>query len=93
MLRILECYVLWAIGELSNDEVESLRKVEPKLRQVFGKEGDWREIVTQVMDLPENIAELIKANWAKNQDLARQRHITLTGQQFAEMFVDENLVS
>jgi hypothetical protein len=32
----------------------------------------------------------VRRMWANNQDIARKNGLTLTAQQFAEMFVDEN---
>jgi len=83
MLRLLECYVLWAIGKLESKEEETLSQMEPKLRQVLKQQGDWREIVSRAMALPANMPDLIRAKWTET---------TLAPQQFAEMFVDANLV-
>ncbi|AHF89145.1 hypothetical protein OPIT5_01590 [Opitutaceae bacterium TAV5] len=91
MLRLLECYVLWAIGKLESKEEYTLAQMEPKLRQVLNQEGDWREIIARAMSLPSNMPELIRANWAENLEIAKQHSATLTPQQFAEMFVDDNL--
>lgn len=92
MLRLLECYVLWAIGKLERKEEQTLGQMEPKLRQVFNQQGDWREILARGMSLPANMPELIRANWAENLEIAKQHSATLAPQQFAEMFVDDNLV-
>lgn len=91
MLRLLECYVLWAIGKLESKEQEALSQMEPKLHQVFKQQGDWRSIVSGVMALPGNMPDLIRAKWTENVEIARQHETTLTPQQFAEMFVDSNL--
>jgi hypothetical protein len=93
LLRVLECYVLWAIGELGETEELKLRGMEPQLRQALKQQGNWREVVEKTMELPSNMPELIRINWEKNQAIAKQQHIELTGQQFAEMFVDSNLAS
>ena len=92
MLRLLECYVLWAIGKLEIKDEETLCQMEPKLRQVFKQEGDWREIVPRVMSLPPNMPDLIRAKWDENLEIAKQRSATLSPQQFAEMFIDANLM-
>ncbi len=92
-LRLLECYVLWAIDELPLARAQTLREMTPTLRSTYHVEGDWQEIIAAVMELPENMPSLIRDLWVKNQQIARQAGATLTPQQFAEMFVDENLVS
>jgi len=91
LLRVLECYVLWAIGELGEVEQAKLCGMEPQLRQALKQQGNWREVVEKTMELPANMPELIRANWMKNQGIALQQGIELTGQHFAEMFVDNNL--
>ena len=93
LLRILECYVLWAIGQLSETEETKLQGMEPQLRQTLKQEGNWREVMEKTMELPGNMPELIRMNWEKNQAIAMQQCSELTGQRFAEMFVDSNLAS
>lgn len=93
LLRILECYVLSAIGELSNDQSEMLLKMEPQLRLALKQDGHWRELVEKAMELPSDMPELIRGNWEKNVALAQQQHVSISGQQFAEMFVDANFTT
>jgi hypothetical protein len=90
MIRLLECYVLWAIGSLEQKELETLNQMEPKLRQVFNQEGDWREIISRVMSLPANMPEMIRTKWSENLEIAKQHSQTLIPQHFAELFVDSN---
>jgi hypothetical protein len=92
MLRLLECYVLWTIGKLERKEEEALGQMEPKLRQVFNRQGSWREIVSNAMDLPTNLPDLIRTKWNGSLEIDKQGSAALTPQQFAEMFVDTNLV-
>lgn len=93
LLRVLECYVLWAIGELPESEEAKLRGMEPSLRQALKQQGGWREVIEKTMELPANMPELIRATWQKNQAIAQQQRLALSAQQFAEMFVDSNLAS
>ena len=44
-LRLLECYVLRAIGELSEDDESNLNSMLPKLREIYRVNGAWYEIV------------------------------------------------
>jgi len=90
VLRILECYVLWAIGELAEDQEGILGQMEPKLREVFNQRGDWREIVVTTLNLPQHMPEVIRSLWVKNREIAERHGVTLSGQEFAEMFVDSN---
>lgn len=91
LLRLLEYYVLRAISQLPKEDEVKLKEMAPKLVQVYRHEGEWYEIIAYVMDLPENMAVLINEMWQRNQEIARFKNIELTPQQFAEMFVDQNL--
>jgi hypothetical protein len=91
LLRLLESYVLWAIDQLSEKNARILERVTPKLQSVYGIDGDWRQIVSAIMELPPNMPMLIRQVWAKNLEIARANGVVLTPQQFAEMFVDKNL--
>ena len=39
-LKLLDCDVLWAIGELPEENALSLKEMTPKFRSIYGKEGD-----------------------------------------------------
>jgi hypothetical protein len=93
MLRLLECYVLWAIGMLERNEKEKLSQMEPKLRQVFKQpDGDWRQIVSRAMAFPAHMPDLIRVKWAENSELSKRQSAVLAPQEFAQKFVDANLV-
>jgi hypothetical protein len=93
LLKLLECYVLWTIDHLSEADSHMLTQMTPKLESVYGVNGDWRQIIVAVMNLPPNMPELIRNMWARNTEIARRAGTALTPQQFAEMFVDKNLAS
>jgi hypothetical protein len=87
----LESYVLWTIGQLPAKDEEVLMQITPKLQSIYGIQGDWQQIVSEVMELPPNIPALIKALWAKNAQIPNENGVPLAPQHFAEMFVDNNL--
>lgn len=89
-LRLLECYVLRAIGELTADEETKLKKMAPKLREVYKSKGVWYEIVAEVMEISDSVPAKIEGFWKKNSELAKQNGENLLPQDFAEMFVDHN---
>jgi len=91
LLRLLECFVLKAINELSAADAENLKSMQPKLAQIYGKQGSWDQIISATMKFPENMPTLIREMWDRNQVIAKQQSTTLAPQQFAEMFVDQNL--
>jgi hypothetical protein len=92
LLRLLECFVLKAINELSAADAENLKRMEPKLAQLYGKQGSWDQIISSTMEFPDNMSILIREMWDRNQIIAQHQLTSLSPQQFAEMFVDQNLV-
>ena len=90
LLRLIECYVLWAINELSEKDGKNLTEMAPKLREVYGIDGKWNEIIGGVMSFPDNMPELVRDMWARNQEVAMQKNTTLSPEQFAQIFVDQN---
>ncbi|MER8446092.1 hypothetical protein NKH52_23145 [Mesorhizobium sp. M1066] len=90
LLRLLELYVLWAIGELSQESEDGLKKMAPKLQSIYGGDGQWHDAIAQAMHMPEGMPAAIRDMWAKNLEIARVNNVTLTPQQFAKMFVDNN---
>lgn len=92
MLRLLELYVLWFLDHLSEDDASRLQAMAPKLTSTFGGDGTWQNAIATTMELPEKMPELIREMWTKNQQIAAENGVELPAQQFAEMFVDSNLV-
>ena len=82
-----------AIDQLSVEDNASLKELEDDLAQVYGHEGSWDEIVAATMEFPANLPEIILQMWKENQDIAEENGDTLEAQDFAEMFVDENLAA
>ena len=91
LLRLLESYVLWAIGQLSEDDQRALAQMEPHLERTFGVRGSWRQILEKLMELPSNMPDLIRSNWEMNLGVAEKRGETLSPEFFAQQFVDSNL--
>lgn len=89
-LRLLECYVLNAIGQLDAQQAESLRRMEPKLANLYGTQGSWVEIVSSQMDFPATLPAQINAIWEKGLLQARQQGMAIDPNEFAMAFVDEN---
>ena len=92
LLKLVESYVLWTIGQLPAKDAELLTQMTPKLQSIYGIQGDWQQIISAVMELPPNMPTLIRELWTKNTAIASENGVTLTPQHFAEMFVDKNLI-
>jgi hypothetical protein len=90
LLRLLECYVLWAIDELPEKDASSLVSMTPKLQNLYRSDGQWQDIVAGTVGMDSEMPERLKVLWARNVEIARQNGAELTPQQFAEMVVDDN---
>ncbi|MCW3845650.1 hypothetical protein OF829_00240 [Sphingomonas sp. LB-2] len=64
-LRLLDCYVMDAIGFLDPEDDEQLRNAEPKLRAAFGLTGSWREMVVARMNFPAGMQGALRELWEK----------------------------
>jgi hypothetical protein len=91
LLRLLELYVLRAIGELSQAEQQTLERMASNLQAIYGGNGKWHEAVAAAIHMPADMPVAIRDMWAKNLEIAHANGVTLSPQMFAEMFVDENL--
>jgi hypothetical protein len=90
LLRLLELYVLWAVGELPQAEQNTLKIMAPKLQSIYGGGGDWQDAIAAAMHMPAEMPEAVRDMWIRNLEIARANGVTLHPQEFAEMFVDEN---
>jgi len=94
LLRLLELYILHAIDELPPAEQEGLNRLAPKLQAVYGGNGQWHEAIEAAVRMPADMPQVIRDMWAKNLEIAKANNVpALSAQQFAELFVDENLTT
>ncbi|MGY2274327.1 MULTISPECIES: hypothetical protein [Pseudomonas] len=92
-LRLLECYVLSAIGALSDQQRADLTALEPKLRELYGTQGSWSDVVASQMDFPASLEEKIRAVWRTNSEKFAQAGVPINAEDFARNFVDTNFPS
>ena len=90
-LRLLDSYVLDAVGHLGADEQATLTRLEPKFHKAFNTPGNWRAIVETVMKFPDGMPGAIHEVW----DKGKVRFVQENGHdpdpaEFARIFVDKN---
>lgn len=90
LLKLLELYVLKAIGELPRKEEDILNAMAPKLQATFGGGGQWHEAIESAVRMDADTPEQLRGMWTRNLEVARANGVTLTAQQFAEMVADSN---
>ena len=89
---MLECYVLWAIGELPDKEAKALAGMTPMLRMIYNRYAPWPEIIEWVVDIDPDAPKYLREMWQENQEIARQNNAQLTPQSFAKMIVNEHFI-
>jgi len=90
LLRLLDLYVLKAIGELPRDQEDGLNRMASKLQARFGGGGQWHEAVECAVRMEADTPQQIRDMWARNLEIARANGVTLTPEEFAMMVVDDN---
>jgi hypothetical protein len=91
LLRLLDSYVLWVIGELRDEQESLLEQMAPMLRQTWNRSQElWHEVLVAEMHFPATMPTAIREIWQKNQAIAATSGVTLTPLDFAYMFVDQN---
>jgi hypothetical protein len=97
-LRFMELYVLWAIGEISDSDEQSMARMAPYLYKSLAKTGagqdisarsTWQELIAGTLGFSEDKPGEIRELWRRNRDIADQNRMILTSLMFAQMFVDE----
>lgn len=88
LLRLLECYVLAAIGHLPEDQQEGLQRIAPKLSEIYGHTGTWLEIIHAQMEFPDTLPASIRAEWEGNLERLQALGTAVDPEEFAMAFVD-----
>ena len=91
LLKLLELYVLNAIGELSRKDEEILIAMAPKLQGTFGGGGQWHQAIESSVRMAPDTSDQLRGMWTRNLERSRVHGLKpLTPQEFAEMVVDDN---
>ena len=90
-LKLLDSYVLAAIGHLDAESDSALTAMEPKLHDTFGATGSWRSIVESRMQFPAGMTAAIREVW----DEGKTKFAAIEGGEpdpleFTTIFVDTN---
>ena len=91
-LRFVDAWVMRAIGHLDPATDAWCTAMEPQLRQSFGIDGRWPDIVTKRMQFQPTLAAQIRTIWDEGKARFEQGNGTAADPaQFAMLFVDRNL--
>lgn len=87
-LRLLECYVLEAVGQLHEEQRATLLKMEPQICQVYQRDGAWFEVINAEMGFTEDTVTQIRQVWAANLEKAKEMGASIDPNAFAMEYVD-----
>lgn len=87
-LRLLECYVLEAVGQLHDEQRETLVKMQPQICQMYQRDGAWFEVINAEMGFSEATVAQIREVWAANLENAKELDATIDPNGFAIDYVD-----
>jgi hypothetical protein len=73
-LRLLDCYVMDAIGVLDPEDDAMLTRAEPKFHKMFHTTGKWRQIVETRMNFPAGMKGAVKELWEKGRPRFKEKH-------------------
>lgn len=90
-LRLVDSYVLDAIGHLTEGQDAMLTRLEPKFHRAFNAKGDWRSIVASTMRFPDGMQGAIREVWDKGKvRFAQENGHDPDPVEFTHIFVDTN---
>jgi hypothetical protein len=78
LLRLIELYVLKAIGERSPNEEDRLNAIASKLQAIFGGGGQWHDAIESAVRMEADTPQQIRDMWARNLEIARANGVQLT---------------
>jgi len=88
-LRLLECFVLWSVGQLPMEQAARLEEMAPKLAVVYGTSGSWQNLVVSEMEFSEGISEALRGMWERTVDNAGDA-LDIDPEIWAQQVVDSN---
>ncbi|MEO0908629.1 MAG: hypothetical protein AAFY07_14020 [Pseudomonadota bacterium] len=91
-LRLIDSFVLDAIGALDDQAKEGLVTIEPKLEEAYGPHDGWQDVVTKNMNFPSDLPEKIEQIWLEVSARMREQGIEPDPHEFTRQFVDSNFL-
>ena len=89
LLRLIECYVLDAIGELEPGEKNRLESTSASISKAVGSEADtWQGAIRDALDLPDDFPDTLRSDWVANREAAAASQHLLTPNEFAIAVAD-----
>jgi hypothetical protein len=91
-LRLLECYVLRAVGQLSPAHAARLDELTPKLQATYGLAVEWPQIVEHEMEFPPEMPAELRSMWERKLAAAADAGVDVDPESWTRQVVDKNFV-
>ena len=89
-VRILELYILKAIGSLTTEDDQAMKQLTPELQSIYGINAGWLRIVEEVMEFPREAPDEIRSLWLeRKKEVAETEGRRLYPEEFAREFADQ----
>ena len=89
LLRLIELWVLWAVGEIDDADQVRLKEMEPKLQKTWGHGGAWHNMIEATLHLPASLPEQLRGMWQRNLETARREGVPPPREMFAKSIADQ----
>ncbi|MCE9554124.1 MAG: hypothetical protein K8T91_12215 [Planctomycetes bacterium] len=89
LLRLVELWVLWIIGELTSVDEARLLAMQPHLERTWGHHGSWHEMIEAVLHLPPELPDQIRAMWQRNLETAHREGVSPPAEMFVKSIADQ----
>jgi len=90
LLRLLDCYLMDLIGELGQDQLLTLVRLEPMLQRAWKSEGTWRQMVEEQMGFQPTVPAKVRAFWLGYIKAAEAQGVPASPFDFVVSFVGQN---
>ena len=91
-LRLLECYVLWVIGELAASHAALLEEMTPQLQATYGFAHDWPQIIETSMAFSDEVPAGLRSMWERNSAAGATAGQGIDPESWARHVVDTNFI-
>ncbi len=89
LLRLLELWVQWAIGEIDPQALTRLSSMEPNLRKTWKLEGAWHEMIESLLELKPSIRDDLRSIWQRNLATSKQQGVDPPLEMFSQSIADQ----
>lgn len=88
LLKLVECFVLKAIGHLEPGTEATLQRMTPKLQQIYSKTGSWDDVIKDILAWPADIEAQIRTAWEAERMSCSEAGHDLSAAEFTVSYVD-----